>query len=141
MSNRTTLTGLALALTLAVPIGAVALNNATAIKQAGSLANGGHSALRVGYDGDICKGACADEPLAHDALRPNALKSALGHESNLPMTPSIPTPESGARKGDFGDYYGAPQASSSPANAGAPLGALVGSLVGGLGGMLLAKFL
>lgn len=134
MSNRTTLTGLALA--FAVPIGAAALNNAAAIRQAGVLANGGQSTLRVGYDGDGCKGACSDEPLARNALMTNALKTALGHKSSPPLAAEIPAPESGARKHA---YDGVPNASTPPINAAAPFGALIGSLIGGLGGMFLAK--
>ncbi len=126
MTNRTTLAGLAL--TFAVPIAAAALNNASTIRQAGALANGGQSALRVGYDGDVCKGPCADEPWAPNALKTNALKTALSRTSRPPLAAEIPTPENDA-----------PKASTPPINAAAPFGALLGSLIGGLGGMFLAK--
>lgn len=139
MPNRTTL---AFGLALVIPIGAfAALNSSTAIRQAGSLATGSPSALRVGYDGDGCKGACSEEPMAKNALRPTSLRSVQRHEAHPPMTAEIPAPESGSKIGDFGDYFGAPKAPSRPIDPGGPIGALVGSLVGGMGGMLLAKFL
>jgi|CXWL01.1.fsa_nt_gi hypothetical protein len=139
MPTRTTL-GLILTLTVAIKA-AAALDNSNAIKQAGALSNGGQSTLRVGYDGDGCKGACGDEPLARHAPRTSTLKAPLGYEFQPPITSPIPTPESGARIGDYSEYYGAPKEPSKSNNAGGPIGLLVGSFVGGLGGLALSKFL
>lgn len=137
MPTRTTL-GLILTLAVAMKASA-AISNSTAIKQVGALANGGQSTLRAGYDGDGCKGACADEPLARRAPRTSALKTTFRHQFKPPTIAVIPTPVSGARSGDYSEYYGAPKAPSQPIDAGGPIGALVGSLVGGLGGLALAK--